>query len=456
MRVHLAALFLVTLLPGGALADSAPWRAHEELGVPWLRFGLEHRSRFEHLENDFRSANPGDATGFFTRTLLSAELRFLPFVVGAELEDSRAWASEATPLNTTLVNPLEVLQGYVGLRSESAFARGDVASLTAGRMTLDLGSRRLVARNEFRNTVNGFTGVDVQWTSPARDVVRAFLVMPVVRQPSDAKGLGDNRIELDRENKDALLWAAFFQSRPLAARVTIEAYLLGLHEGDSSRAPSSNRRVYTPGIRALRPPSPGELDYQLEVMGQLGRSRASAAATDTTDLDHLALAFHASSGYRFDLPWAPRVVLQYDYASGDHSPDDGENNRFDPLFGARRFELGPTGLYGAIGRSNLSSPGLRLEVQPHRTLDAFAAHRLVWLASARDAWTTAALRDPTGDSGSFVGQQVEGRVRWHLLPKNLAFEVGSALFARDGFARRAPNGDSTPSVYVYSQVTGTI
>lgn len=442
--------------PPASASEDSPWRAHEALGIPWLRFGLEHRSRFEHLENDFRTANPGNATGYFMRTLVSAELRFLPFVVGAELEDSRAWTSDTTPLNTTLVNPFELLQGYAGLRAESVFTEKDSASLTAGRMTIDLGSRRLVARNEFRNTINGFTGLDLQWTSPARDLFRTFVGMPVVRLPSDPEGLGENRVEFDRENTDALFWAAFFQSRPLAAQVTIEAYVLGLVEGDSDIAPSSNRQLLTPGIRALRAPTPGEFDFQLESMGQFGTSRASVAETDTTDLDHLAFSLHASGGYRFKLPWAPRVVAQYDFASGDSSPEDSGNNRFDPLFGARRFDFGPTSLYGAIARSNVITPGLRLEVQPHRTVDAFAAYRPVWLASARDAWTTAVQRDPTGNSGSFVGQQIEGRVRLHVWPKNLSFDVGGAVFVHGEFAERAPGGNSAPSIYAYTQVTGTI
>jgi hypothetical protein len=454
-------LLVAACAPSAAFAQAsaggpAPWRAHEALGVSWLRFGLEHRSRFEHLENDFRTANPGNATGLSMRTLLSAEIRFSPVVVGAELADSRVWASDTTTLNTTVVNPLDLLQGYVGLRGHGVLARGDAASLTAGRMTIDLGSRRLVARNEFRNTINAFTGVDLQWTTPGRDTLRAFAVTPLVRLPSTPTGLRDNDLELDRENTDALLWGVFFASRPLRGQVTLEAYVLGLHEGDSDIAPSANRRLVTPGVRALRPSAPGAFDFQLEVMGQFGLSRASAAASDATDLDHLALALHASCGYRFSASWAPRVVLQYDYASGDGAPDDGANNRFDPLFGARRFELGQTGLYGAIARSNVHTPGLRLEVQPHRTVDAFAAYRPVWLASARDAWTSAALRDRTGAAGTFVGQQVEARVRWHVAPRNLALDVGGALFVRGDFAKHAPNGEAAASVYVYSQITVTL
>ncbi len=433
-----------------------PWRAHEAIELPELRFGLEHRIRFEHLENDFRTANSGNATGLSMRTLLFAELRFLPVVVGAELQDSRLWASNTTPLNTTLVNPLELLQGYVGLRGENVLARGDTTSFTAGRMTIDVGSRRLVARNEFRNTINAFTGLELAWESPAGDVVRALAVMPVARLPSDSGSLRANRIEVDRETTDAVFWAAFFRSRPLAAQVTVETYVLGLNERDSRMAPGSNRQLFTPGVRALRSPTRGEVDFQLETMAQFGRSRASTTAEDITDLGHRAFSLHASSGYQLDAPWTPRLVLLYDYASGDRSPNDGENHRFDPLFGARRFDFGPTGLYGAIARSNLNSPGVRLEVQPHRAVDAFAAYRLVWLASARDAWTTAGLRDPSGAAGNFVGQQAEARVRCQVLPGNLSFDFGSAVLIRGAFAENAPGGSGPSSLYVYTEVTGTI
>lgn len=442
--------------PAPRPAEVRPWRAHEALHIPWFRFGFEHRTRFEHLENDFRATNPGNATALSMRTLLSAELHFALFVFGAEAQDSRAWASDSTPLNGTIIDPVDVLQAYIGLRAEGLLAPDDRASLTIGRLTLDLGSRRLLARNEFRNTINAFTGVDLQWTSSLRDVLRAFAVMPVVRFPSERAALQANRMARDRENTDAVLSGVFFQSRPMLGRVFIEVYVLGLYERDSDLSLGANRRLITPGLRVLRSSAEGELDFQLELMGQLGKSRATAAATDTTDLDHRALSLHASSGYRFDVAWSPRVVLQYDYASGDFRPDDQVNHRFDPLFGARRFEFGPTGTYGAIARSNVSTPAVRVELQPHTRLDAFTAYRLVWLAAGRDAWTSTGLRDDTSASGSFGGQQAEARIRYHVLPQNLSFDIGGALFVPGELARRAEGGEDSPSLFVYSQITGTI
>lgn len=450
------ALALLGPLPARAGEPPAPWRAQEALGPAWLRYGLEHRSRFEHLDDDFRTSNPGDATGWSLRTLLSAEARLGPLVIGAEGIDARIVATDGTPLNTGLVDPVDLLQGYVGLRAEGLLADGDRAALIVGRQTLDLGSRRLVARNEFRNTINTFTGLGVAWTSREGDHASGFVGAPVVRLPSDPEDLRERPVALDRADPASPFWAVLVRSRPLAGRVALESYAIGLAERDGDLAATTDRRLTTPGIRVIRAPAANALDGQLEAAAQLGRSRASADPADTTDLDQRAWTVHASVGYRADLPGEPRVAVAYDAARGDRDPEDGVQQRFDPLFGARRFEWGPTGLYGALARSNTRSPALRLEARPHRVVDGFAAWRACWLQAARDAWTPAGLRDPTGRSGTFVGQQVEGRVRWQVAPGNLSLEVGGAVFVRGAFARTAPGGEAGPTTYGYGQLTGTL
>ncbi|MBL8918661.1 MAG: alginate export family protein [Myxococcaceae bacterium] len=452
MRDGLAVIGL--LLASSAVAQPAdvPWRASEKLGLTWLRFGLEHRVRAEHLAHDFR--HDGDSSGLSLRSLLSAELRLASLVVGAELQDARGWFPSSTPLNTTHVNPLEPLQAYAGLRLAGVVEAGDTLSLSAGRLTLDVGSRRLVARNEFRNTINAFTGVDAWWASAAGDLVRGFAAIPVQRRPSQRDALATARVEIDRENTNALVWGVFLQSRPLNARVQLDAAVFGLHERDGEVA-SSNRQLVTQTLRALRAPHAGALDFQLEVMTQLGASHATAAASDTTPLRHVAFGAHAELGFRFAVPWEPRALLQYDYASGDANPDDGVNGRFDPLFGARRFDLTPTGLWGALPRSNINTPGLRVEVHPHPRVDAFVAWRVMWLASARDAWTVTGLRDPTGRAGAFLGQQGDARLRWHVFPRNLSVEVGGALLVPGTFVV-ANQGSWAPSLYAYSQLVGSL
>lgn len=435
----------------------APWRLDSALGVPpWLHLGLEHRSRLEHLTDDFRAPTPTIASAWMLRTLGLVELRPAFLVATLELQDSRALATDTAALNTTHVNPLELLRASVGVRREGLFVPGDLASVTFGRQTIDLGSRRLLARNEFRNTINAFTGVHAEWAGSAGQGVRAFAVVPVRRAPSAVAELQQNVAALDVEDANALLWGLFVASGPLAERGRLEGYVLGLQEADAPGAPTSNRALVTPGARFVRRAVGTGVDVEVEGMLQAGSSRATKADGDQRTLQHLAVSLHASVGYRLAAPWSPRVLAAYDYASGDTDPDDGFNARFDPLFGARRFELGPTGLYGALSRTNLSSPALRLEVTPHRDVDAFLAVRVAWLASARDAWGAGELRDGSGAAGADLGEQLEGRVRWQLVPRNLALELGAASFTRGAFARNAPGGRRHPSLYVYTQLTGTL
>lgn len=459
---------LLALCPNLALGEETkPFRVAEAVGsLPTFDFGLEHRARFEHLADDFRSTSTGDSTGLFLRTLLQAELRLSPVVIGAELQDSRGYVFEGTPVNTGTTNPLELLRAYVGLRLKDALSDGDTLSATLGRMTLDLqrvpmppspaerATRRLLARNEFRNTINGFNGLDVHWLSPDEHFVRFLAVFPVGRLPSEPEELLANDVVFDRENTHTVLWSAFYSSPPVLSGAHVEAYVVGLHESDGPDAETTDRRLLTPGARFYRAPKPGQLDFQLEAMLQIGTSRATNKPEDTTDLDHLAFSGAAAVGYQIAHAWRPRLVALYDFASGDADPTDKVNQRFDTLYGARRFDFGPTGLYGALARSNLHSPGVRFEAAPHPMVDGFVAYRWNWLASAKDAWTSATVRDSTGASGSFIGSQIEGRVRFSPFPRNLSFETGAAYFLRGDFARDAEGGRSAPATYVYGQLTG--
>ncbi len=422
----------------------------------WLELGLQHRERIEELVHDYRAANPANATAYVLRTLVSAKATFDPIFVAVEGEDSRAYATDTTPLSTSSVDAVELLQAHVGLRLSGVFAAGDNVEARLGRITMDVGSRRFVARNRYRNTLNAFTGVDATWISAGKHQLRLFAVVPVTRRPSAADAVANNDIQLDKENVDAQLVGLFYASPALAdGLANLELFVFGLHETDGDVA-TSNRRLVTPGFRIYMKPAAGRPDYQVEAALQVGKSRASKADTDTTDLDHRAFFARGELGYTFAAAWKPRLVGQFDYASGDGDSADGTNGRFDTLYGARRFDFGPTGIYGPFARSNLMTPGIRVLVAPHERVDAFAAYRLYWLASKYDAWTTAKQSDPTGSSGSYLGQQAELRVRWHVVPKHVNLEAGAAYLIRGGFAVDAPDGRDTPSTLIYTSVTGTI
>lgn len=395
----------------------------------------------EHLDDDPRAQSPTARTAVSLRTLLALELSPGPFRAGLELADSRSWANDPALLSDRLVNPLEPLTARVGL------ALGDWR-VDAGRFTLDLGSRRLVARNDFRNTISGFTGLDVRGR-PAGHSLRAFAVVPVIREPHTGPALVRHDVILDRENLDALLTGLTWAS-PASRAFTTDAALLGFVERDGVLR-ATNRRLVTASLRLLRAPAPGSVDGSLELFGQAGLVRASTAPSDTTDLTHLAFSVHADLGVTLSHCWQPRLSALVDLATGDDDSTDGRSTRFDPLFAARRFEFGPTGVWGLLSRSNLVSPGVRLGLQPALTVDVFVAWRPAWLWSPRDIWAATGLT--AIDAHPFLGHHLEGRFRWTPPDSPFTFDTGLALWLAGPFARATSIGRSASSVYGYAQLT---
>lgn len=468
-RPSACGLALLALAAGVPAADAAEasWRLEEAVGAPaWLELGGTFRLRSEGLSSHLRPGVEGSDRILVSRLLLDARVGDERLFARVELEDARAFLDdEDTPLGTDDIDAAEVLQAHVGGRLSDALREGDRIDLQAGRMTLDLGSRRLVARNRFRNTINGFTGVHGAWRAPAPGsaadgapqgegpALQAFFLLPVERRPTSRRRLDDNEAELDCESSEVRLWGLHLADPRLAADLRGEAYVLGLTEDDRPGAPTRDRRLVTAGGRILRPPARARWDFEVEAALQRGETRRSTSAADTTDLDQQAWFAHAEVARTFDRRATPRLVLLLDYASGDEDPDDGRDERFDTLFGARRFEFGPTGIFGVLARSNLRAPGVRLELTPGAGRSLMAAWRPAWLASRHDVLTTNGVGEPEGEE-DFIGHLVEVRYRTSPLPGNLGLELGAAHLVA-GELLSAPPASLDDSTYGYLQITFT-
>ncbi len=449
-----AASFLAAALLASASASAGPFQLGTALGTPnWLTLGGSYRVRYETLEGAFRKGQVGSDQMLDERLLLHVEAELGALYVGGELEDARAQRDDTgTHLGTDSVDAFEPLRMYLGYRATGAFEPGDKLNVQVGRITIDEGSRRLVARNSFRNTINAFTGVRSTWTGPGATTVDAFFVLPVNRMPSTQGALLDNDVQLDSETTHTRFWGLFVSRPNLVGRATGELYMYGLHDESRPGVAVPYRDLYTPGFRLVTKPVAGDWDYELESALQFGTSRLSA--TSTRNFRHLAGFLHASFGYAWAASWSPHLSFDYDYASGDRNPNDGQDNRFDTLYGARRFDFGPTGIYGAVARGNIDTPGLRLGLKPDGRLEVMAAYRLLWLASSRDAWTSANLQDPTGAAGRFLGDQAEAELRYAVVPGNLALEFGGAVLTHGSFQRQVPEAPKVAdTTYGYAAVT---
>lgn len=438
------------MVPAVASAQSAspqtapsPWSVHDAVGAPAsLKLRASVRTRLESIEGQVRPGLNAADTLFDVRTTVFAEYKTGPLRFGAEVYDSRAYGGDLkTPIGTNEVNVAEFVQAYAALDLDAPFGPGSKARVQAGRMALNAGSRRLVSSEDWRNTTNGYSGVRGDLILPHGLAATAFYVQPTIRLPDDKPGLLDNAYKPDRESSAAVLWGGLVNKANLVGKATAEVSFYHFEEKDSVGRPTRDRRLDTFGGRFYREPAPGQPDYEVEAFNQTGEiSRSLLANASTQPVS--AQFFHLDVGYTFASAWKPRVSFRYDQISGDEG--GARYGRFDTLYGMRGAELAQSGLYNTVGRANLISPGVFLDLNPDGVSDVYVHYRPLWLASRTDSFSTSNVRDASGRSGNFAGNQVEIRWRRWLVPNALRFEANGLWLAKGKFLRTAPNSPHTP------------
>ncbi len=236
-KVNLGFALTLLFLCGATVAQDnlQPRFIDKAISMPeWLSIRLAYRARFESLENQFRAGGNSNDQILVQRTNLLTEIKLTNWKFGLEIMDSRqAYSDRCTPLNTGLVNPLDVLQAYMYWGRSGLFGTNSKASLKIGCFTMDVGSRRFVARNRFCNTINAFTGVDAKWSDQDGQMVKAFYTLPAHRRPTEFEKLLDNETEgddLDVEVKFWGLYYAFPQSTPANWGSNAELFYFSLDE----------------------------------------------------------------------------------------------------------------------------------------------------------------------------------------------------------------------------------
>ncbi len=431
----LAAGFLALLHAAGAPASAA-------------EFDLSGAVRVRPALVDGQ-VRPGAATSegvLELRTILNATVTSGPARFVLELRDSR---THGQPKNSALVagdvNAFEPVQLKASVDLGDLAGEGTKLRLVLGRTEMQFASRRLFATGDYRNAAFFFTGVDAVLETRGGADLELFWMLPQTRRPDDAEAVRANRPALDRERL-ALQLFGFSALAPAGGKgFELGFTLVGLSERDRPGFDTRDRKLWTLGPRLLKPPAPGELDLEVEAYLQGGE----AAPVDTPRGDAVPVRagmVRAVLGYGWRGACAPRLALEFDHVSGD--APGGRYGRFDPLFGARRFEFGPSSIYGVLGRANLTSPGVRFTFEEPGRADGWIIARGLWAASATDVFSASGVRDPTGASGRFAGVQVDARARAWLVSRRLRADLNLTGLARRGLLEGAAPGRS--SLYVAS------
>jgi len=149
-------------------------------------------------------------------------------------------------------------------------------------------------------------------------------------------------------------------------------------------------------------------------------------------LDLNACAVNAGVGYNFlDAAWRPRVFLEYNYASGDKNPADGEIETFQNLFPTNHKFYGIMDLFSW---QNMHDAHVSFSVKPAKTLTAQIDYYAHWIANNNDVWyrsnglTAVRPLDASARSArSYQGSELDFILTWDVM-KNIQLQGGYAHF----------------------------
>ncbi|MFB3827114.1 MAG: alginate export family protein [Bryobacteraceae bacterium] len=380
----------------------------------WVQFGGEYRMRVESFQGmAFREAN-GD-THALNRVRLNLGIRptdWLKFFVQGQ--DARIWGNQRVPSGPPYKDSMDLRQGYLELGDSDKKSFG----LRAGRQELVFGEQRLIGHTSWSNTARTF------------DAVRATVRFAGVRLDAWASSvvvIRDDRFNRpDTGNNFHGLYASAAPG---------EAYALW------RVAPGLDFRTY--GARRAGK-LPGGFDYSVEMAFQAG----TAARQDLR-----AWAGHWLAGYTVRAPWSPRLIAEYNYASGDRDPGDNRRGTFDSLYPTPHSKYGYT---DQVGWRNIHDVHFGLELKPRPRWLAGGHFHNWWLASTRDflynAPGTPLFRVPDGSAGRHVGEEFAVEAAYSLSKQlQIGAAVGRAIPGE--FLKRVTPGHSYTCPYILLNYT---
>jgi hypothetical protein len=461
------------------------------LDTNWLDLGLEQRFRYEYRDNDFRrgarkdenSRQIDDKRGSITldepillrtRAYIGIKNILDPFRFALEIQDSRTnRGGYINEFETRDTNDLHILQGYLELNFKETFLGKDPLGndrpiwIRAGRHAWEAGDRRLIARNEWRNTTNNFYGLRANIGDKKNDWQLELHAVNPVQRVAD----GEDKTDKSQEFYGAILnyrgWSdivtfepSYFLLKQDGEKVTLNA-TTGLPQPDRNRV---DREIHTGLLRAYGVIPSTQFDFDGAYNKQWGKVQRLVGG-QKIEVDHDAHAYNVEIGYNVKHPWKPRVSTFYGMATGDRTPQGADTTpmeRFERLFGFAR----PWSNDDYIQMENIRTNKVRLEFDPKISfLDnvkvdtGFSWYRL---DSATDRWNAGGdVRDASGGSGRDLGKEYDLRVRFPI-NQYASLNLGYAYFWGGNFVTspatfrhpdlQTPNR-SSESEFFYAELT---
>jgi hypothetical protein len=394
-----------------------------------LSLGGEIRLRLEaETDKAFGATRPSQDTFVLHRYMLHADVKyrdfFRLFAQGiAAFDEDRDLAPR--PIDE---NRWDIQQAFFDVR---VLGEDLPLTLRVGRQEMLYGTERFVSPLGWANTRRRFDAAKLFAHGKNWDVDMWF-----------ANPVAPRRKQHDRWYAGDVDFYGVYATYKSIPQHGLDAYFFATHnDGDptnpNGRAGDATR--YTFGSRFWG--NTGALDYETELTGQWGHW-----AGDTIQ----AWSWAINTGYTLaDVAYKPRFGLGFDWATGDDDPTDGTVGTFDQLF---PLGHGYFGYLDLIGRQNITAVNANISAWPvEKKVKAAATFHTFWLTETEDALYGpgggVVRRDPTGNSGREVGQELDLTLLWKL-DAHSAVLLGYSHFWDSNFIQQTGPSENADLYYV--------
>ncbi|MFQ5505340.1 MAG: alginate export family protein [Planctomycetota bacterium] len=281
-------------------------------GVRSLTLTGELRWRFEsRLNYDFNDGAGANPSFVDQRTRIAFDLDIDDDLRAfLQLQDARTFGEESSSLDRS-ADGLDLHQGYLDWRNPL----DDQSLLRVGRQEISLGDQRLVS--------------SLNWATQARTFDGGLLNMELIDNVGLAAWFLITREDkLLNDHQGQYFFGVQASCDVPDSIVRGDVYIMGLIDEETPADSTANRWTAGTLIKAKE----GDVDASFEGAYQFGEE-------DKLDIAD-ASAIHAGGGYTLaDLPWTPRVGVEYNMATGD-DPATTARERFNTLFPFAHFYFG--------------------------------------------------------------------------------------------------------------------
>jgi hypothetical protein len=401
----------------------------------WVRLGVEHRGR---LEGPMGTGFAPDREDLYwlNRFRVTARFSIAPWLSAAvQAQDARVEGRNGPVSGAPFRDQFDLRLAHADFGNVE---RGRIA-VRAGRQELAFGDQRLVGHVSWLNTARTFDAV--RGVFRHRKIrIDGFAASVVAMEVDEFNSSGGGNYFYGADAPLAIL--------PLGGILEPYQLVRSTRNQRSDAGGIGTLTSSTTGVRLAGKLSP-LTDYNVEAAVQRG-----SIADDNIS----AWAGHWTIGRTLAARrGAYRVFGEYNYASGDETPGDGERGTFDQLYPTPHDKYG---LADQVGWKNIHHLRAGLEFRPQPKLSFAGGYHSFWLATARDALYNAAgvaiARVATGAANRHVGQEIDVQATFAPSPRIQLHGGYSHLFT-GAFLKAATPGESYsgPYVMVTTMLLGT-